>query len=112
MPIKPDKSIKIKFNITNNGFGNLLKNKTCELLFVGNDETHIAPISINPMHWYTGNTYTVESTVNPELAKGNYTVYLRMRDPRSDDPRYCVAFANGRYNFDIQANELGTINIE
>lgn len=113
LPIKPDKNIKMKFNITNDGFGNLLKNKTCELLFVGKDKTYISPININPMQWYTGNTYTIESTVNPILSSGNYTVYLRMRDPQqSDIPRYCVAFANGRYNFVIQANELGTICID
>lgn len=111
-PIKPSKNIKIKFNVTNNGFGNLLKDKTCELLFVGNDKTYISPISINPMKWYTGNTYTIEKTVNPELSTGNFTVYLRMRDPRSDVPRYCVAFANGKFNIDLQATELGTINIE
>lgn len=113
LPIKPDKNIKIKFNITNDGFGNLLKNKTCELLFVGKDKTYISPININPVQWYTGNTYTIESTVNPVLSSGEYTVYLRMRAPQqSDIPRYCVAFANGRYNFDIQANELGTISID
>lgn len=112
LPINPDKNVKIKFKITNDGFGNLLKNKACELLFVGNDETYIAPININPMHWYTGNTYTVESTVSPKLSSGNYTVYLRMRDPQGDAPRYCIAFANGTYNFDLQANELGTISIE
>lgn len=113
LPIKPDKNIKMKFNITNDGFGNLLKNKTCELLFVGKDKTYISPINIDPMQWYTGNTYTIETTVNPILSSDNYTVYLRMRDPQqSDIPRYCVAFANGRYNFDIQANELGTISID
>lgn len=112
LPIKPNKDIKIKFNITNNGFGNLLKNKTCELLFVGNDKTYIAPININPKQWYTGNTYTVETIVKPVLLSGDYTVYLRMRDPRSDMPRYCVTFANGTFNFDMQANELGTISIE
>lgn len=113
LPIKPDKNIKIKFNITNDGFGNLLKNKTCELLFVGKDKTYISPININPIQWYTGNTYTIESTVNPILSSGDYTVYLRMRDPQqSDIPRYCVAFANGRYNLDILANELGTISID
>lgn len=112
LPINPDKNVKIKFNITNDGFGNLLKNKTCELLFVSSDKTFIAPININPMHWYTGNTYTVESTVNPDLSSGNYRVYIRMRDPRSDIPRYCVAFSNGTYNIDLQANELGTIVIK
>lgn len=112
LPIKPDKGIKIKFNITNDGFGNLLKNKKCELLFVGNDNTHIVPTNINPMQWYTGNTYTVETTVDQVLANGNYTVYLRLRDPQGDMTRYCVAFANGTYNFDLQANELGTIVIE
>lgn len=112
LPINPDKNVKIKFKITNDGFGNLLKYKTCELLFVSSDKTYIAPLNINPMHWYTGNTYTVESIVSPELSSGNYTVYLRMRDPQSDVPRYCVAFANGTYNIDLQANELGRIDIK
>lgn len=110
---KAREGLRLSFDIKNDGFGNLLKSKTCELIFINNEDkqSYIEEIDINPKMWLTGKTYSMDLKINTRLKEGEYTVLLRLREPDFSAPIYCVAFANGEFNNEFLANTLGTIKI-
>lgn len=111
--IYPDRvkgNMKVKLRIKSDGFGNLNKSKTAELVFAGENGTFAVPVGLDATAWKTGATY--KETVKVDTASvpgGHYTLYLRLRDP--NEVRYAVALMNGSFDENTLGNKLGEIRV-
>lgn len=112
LPDKAKKKLKFSFKVLSDGFGNLLKPKKCEIVFKSDNADYAFPIDLNPVKWLCGGTYDNAVTLDlSSLPQGEYTVFLRMREPSQQQVLYSVAFSNGLFDESVLANRLGQVTV-
>ena len=130
--VQKGQPLQIQFEIENNGFGNLLKQKDFEVILT---QTGKAPVTINvtnqlkdgdPRKWYREKGRIIENisvTVPSNFTAGTCTVNFRIAPPQNnpvfsqikDKPAYCIRLASTYNGTTIWKsagyNEVCTVNV-
>lgn len=97
--------LRIKGKIDNTGFANITREKRCELLLVGEDNTYVIPTDIDVRDWKSAQRTAYDTTVTlpPYMVTGEYKVFMRISDVDPDGrtvEENAIPFANpGEYTY-------------
>ncbi len=115
--IEANDTIKIKLQIENVGFANLINDKKVTLILEKDGSTYELPTEIDATTWNSKEVSNVNIEVNlPEnIDLGTWNIYLRISQEgnMSEDNNYkCIQFANPDiWNDTFAANYIGKIEI-
>ncbi|MBQ8696662.1 MAG: DUF4832 domain-containing protein [Clostridia bacterium] len=110
-------TVRFEGKVENTGFGNILFSPVCEMILVGEDGQTVLSVDVDPKDFKSTETtaYALDLAIPEDMAKGEYTAYLRMGSASyadSADGAYSVRFANdGVWNETYGANYLGTFSV-
>ena len=115
--IEANVPLKIKLQIENVGFANLINNKVVTLVLQNNEKTYEIPTNIDPTNWNSREISNVN--INVQLPKdielGDYNIYLRISqhgDMNTDNNYKCIQLANNNiWNEEFHANYIGKVRI-
>lgn len=104
---------KVEFVIENKGFGNVIRDKIVQLLFVKDNkvETISLPLDIQEVESLTQTKVAIDFTLDSSLEDGNYNLYLKITQ---DGENYLpIKLANkDSFNSTYNANYLGKITLK
>ena len=110
-------SLRLRLELRNTGFGNLMKQKRFEIVLKNGYRTYRASINDDPRRWYK-NTNIVRDfsfSLPSDMPAGDWDVYLGLAgafDSQRDNPAYAVRFANaGVWNEQLGLNLIGAVNV-
>lgn len=116
--IKENERLKIKLQIENVGFANLINEKKVTIVLKSNENTYEIPTNIDATTWNSTETSDVNIEVplpeNVEL--GEYNIYLRISqngDIEKDNNYKCIRLANkgDTWEQNLGANYIGKVTI-
>ena len=113
-------SLRIKGKVDNTGFANITREKRCELVLVGEDNTYVIPTDIDVRDWKSAQRTEYDATVTlpPYMLTGEYQVFMRISDVDPDNNTVvenAIPFANsGEYTYTTpgSAYNVGTETFE
>lgn len=112
LPERIKGNFKVTIRVRSDGFGNLIKPKTSELIFKNDAGVYAVAVDLDPASWTSGASYkSVLKANTATVPAGEYTVYLRMREPSSPAPLYAIAFSNGLFDEEVLGNRLGALRV-
>ncbi len=97
--------LRIKGKIDNTGFANITREKRCELLLVGEDNTYVIPTDMDVRQWKSAqrSVYDTTASLPPYMVTGEYKVFMRISDVDPDSntlEENAIPFANpGEYTY-------------
>lgn len=110
-------TVRFEGKVENTGFGNILFDPVCEMILVGEDGYTAYTVDLDPKDFKSTETtaYSITIDLPVEIAKGEYTAYLRMGSASYADSAagaYSVRFANdGVWSDTYGANYLGAFTV-
>ncbi len=117
--VKRGDVLRLKGEVENTGFGNLLGSMKSELLLVSESGEKIyVPVDVDPHSWYSceTNEYDFAVTIPKDAEAGEYTAYLRfstVAGAESNSNTRAVPFANPDvYDYRYNANCMGTFRVD
>ncbi len=115
--IEANAPLKIKLQIENVGFANLINNKVVTLVLQNNEKTYEIPTNIDATNWNSREISNVNINVPlPEdIEVGDYNIYLRISqhgNMNTDNNYKCIQLANNNiWNEEFHANYIGKVTI-
>ena len=115
--IEANDSLKIKLQIENVGFANLINNKVVTIVLENNEKIYEIPTNIDATNWASKEISNVNIDVSlPEdIELGDYNIYLRISqhgNMNTDNNYKCIKLANNNiWNDDFSANYIGKVTI-
>ena len=103
----------VKFNLENVGFARIIKSNSTYLILAKDGYYYQTKLDTNISNLMSGtkNDYLFTFSVPSEIAEGEWDVYLRVANAKSNN--YPIQFANPNiYEENLGANKLGSIIIE
>lgn len=115
--IDENRNLKIKLQVENVGFGNVVNDKKVTIVLEKNGVHHEINTNIDVTTWNSKEITNIdlENILPEEIDQGNWKVYLRISkygDLETDNNYNCIRFANNNiWNENIGANYIGTIEV-
>lgn len=115
--IDENRKLKIKLQVENVGFGNVVNDKKVTIVLEKDGVYHEINTNIDVTTWNSKEIANIdlENILPEEIDKGNWNVYLRISkygDLKIDNNYNCICFANNNiWNENIGANYIGTIEV-
>jgi len=116
--IKPNEKLKIKLDIENVGFANLVNEKVVSLVFVKDDEVHEVKTKVDATKWNSTEIthIDIENELPKDMSYGEWDVYLRISEYgnlNTDNNYKAIRLANNgdMWNEEIGANYIGKFTV-
>ena len=110
--------LHFQFDVTNNGFGNLIKEKDFDIILTKGIDSYVAKVNDDPREWrkeeglITKNLYF---SIPQDIEPGIWDVNIRLSStflPLKNNPYYCVRLANiGVWQPSTGYNQVGSITV-
>ena len=115
--IEANDTLKIKLQIENVGFANLINNKVVTIVLQNNEKTYEIPTNIDATNWASKeiSSVNIDVPLPKDIELGDYNIYLRISQHgnMNEDNNYkCIKLANNNiWNEDFAANYIGKVTI-
>ena len=115
--IEKDENLKIKLQIENVGFANLINDKIVTVVLENDGKKYEIPTNINATTWNSKETTNVniEVPLPEDIDLGKWNIYLRISqngDMNTDNNYKCIKFANSNiWEENFCANYIGNVTI-